>query len=190
MKTQIDIQLLYSVLDKSKSEKDDNLYVILDTARDECIFAKINEINNFDICQCLFEGQTAIECADAAPYLVILKHQDELMNWIIQNGFGHSWGIFLTSKFSFNEVTQHLKQLVLATVQNEEKVFFFRFYDPRVIRVYIPTCNNDELQLFFGPINSIYTESKETDSIIEFKYNNNLITNIIELKSKSKKIVK
>jgi hypothetical protein len=37
----------------------------------------------------------------------------------------------------------------------------FRFYDPRVLRVYLPTCWPGELTRMFGPVESFVMESAE-----------------------------
>ena len=39
------------------------------------------------------------------------------------------------------------------------KDMYFRLYDPRVLRVFLPTCTPDELTDFFGPIGTFLIES-------------------------------
>lgn len=34
----------------------------------------------------------------------------------------------------------------------------FRFYDPRVLRLYLPTCTSTELEQVFGPVGTFFTE--------------------------------
>jgi len=41
------------------------------------------------------------------------------------------------------------------------KDMYFRFYDPRVLRVFLPTCTPEELSDFFGPIAGFLIESAE-----------------------------
>jgi hypothetical protein len=43
----------------------------------------------------------------------------------------------------------------------------FRYYDPRVLRSYLPTCTPEELAQVFGPIHSFVMESAE-GACIEF----------------------
>ena len=38
---------------------------------------------------------------------------------------------------------------------------YFRYYDPRVLRVYLPTCDADELRTLFGPISRLLCEDEE-----------------------------
>jgi hypothetical protein len=44
----------------------------------------------------------------------------------------------------------------------------FRFYDPRVLRRFLPLCTSDELRRFFGPIESFLIETAEADALIRF----------------------
>jgi hypothetical protein len=37
----------------------------------------------------------------------------------------------------------------------------FRWYDPRVLRVYLPTCTENELDMLFGPLSSYFVEDGE-----------------------------
>jgi hypothetical protein len=55
------------------------------------------------------------------------------------------------------QVRAHLRQFLL--VQDERgNQQYFRFYDPRVLRVYLPTCDAAETQQFFGPIDRFIVE--------------------------------
>ena len=45
---------------------------------------------------------------------------------------------------------------------------YFRYYDPRVFRVYLPTCNREELETIFGPAVKFFAESEDADSLIEY----------------------
>jgi hypothetical protein len=43
----------------------------------------------------------------------------------------------------------------------ENKLIFFRYYDPRVLRVYLPTCNAEEIRSVFGPISAYIAEDED-----------------------------
>ena len=54
-------------------------------------------------------------------------------------------------------------------VYNEDgKPLYFRFYDPRVFRVYLPTCNESELEIIFGPVSRYLVESEDVGEMAEF----------------------
>jgi hypothetical protein len=155
-------------------------YAILDAARDDKIYQKLINSNIEPIC--LFIGDKAVELAAVAPYLVDLNREDPLTQWVLNTGWGKSWGIFLQSSASLIELQRHFRQFLM--VYDEEGTpLYFRFYDPRVLRVYLPTCNESELQMLFGPVNHFYVEGKEENQVIEYSYTEKfkLIQNVISL---------
>jgi hypothetical protein len=48
------------------------------------------------------------------------------------------------------------------------KPLYFRYYDPRVFRIYLPTCNESELKIVFGPVNSFYVEWEDPNWLIHY----------------------
>jgi hypothetical protein len=155
-------------------------YTILDAARDDKIYP---ELVNSDIeSLCLYLGEKAVELATVAPYLLELKREDPFTQWVLNNGLGKSWGIFLQSSAPFKELHRHFRKFLM--VYDEEGTpLYFRFYDPRVLRVYLPTCNESELQTVFGPVTQFYVEGKEENQLIEFSCTEKfeLIQNMINL---------
>ncbi len=140
-------------------------YTILDAARDDKIYP---ELVNSDIeSLCLYLGEKAVELATVAPYLLELKREGPFTQWVLNNGLGKSWGIFLQSSAPFKELHRHFRKFLM--VYDEEGTpLYFRYYDPRVLRVYLPTCNESELQILFDPVIHYYVEGKEINQLIEF----------------------
>ena len=140
-------------------------YVILDAARDDVIYQELTRSNIDNLC--LYIGDKAIELATVAPYLLNLKRDDSFTQWFLTNGWGKSWGIFLQSSASFKELHRHFRKFLM--VYDEQGTpLYFRYYDPRVLRVYLPTCNESELKTVFGPVTQFYVEGKEENQLIEF----------------------
>jgi len=141
------------------------VYALLDAARSDLIYPKVlqSELEN----ACLFRGEKAQELAWVAPYLVELKREDPFFRWLLENGWGKSWGIFVESPATFNNLKQHFKSFL--TVYDEEgKSLLFRYYDPRVLRVYLPTCNSDEINTVFGPVSSYVLEDEDASVLLRF----------------------
>jgi hypothetical protein len=46
----------------------------------------------------------------------------------------------------------------------------FRFYDPRVLRAYLPTCLAEELNIVFGPVRNFWMESRDPGELLEFRF--------------------
>jgi hypothetical protein len=139
-------------------------YAILDAARDKVIYPKI--VNSGIKSICLYHGTKSVELATVAPYLVLLERDTPFTDWLLNQGWGKSWGIFLKTSETLEKLQQHFRQFLM--VYNEDgKLLYFRFYDPRVFRVYLPTCNEAELKTVFGPVTYFLTEGQE-DSLVEF----------------------
>ena len=144
------------------------VYALLDAARSDQIYPKIlkSEMEN----SCLFRGEKAQELAWVAPYLVELKREDPFVRWLLENGWGKSWGIFIVSSADFGDLKRHLQSFL--TVYDEEgNSLLFRYYDPRVFRVYLPTCNADELKTVFGPVSSYVFEEEDASALLRFSDN-------------------
>ena len=157
-------------------------YTILDAARDDKIYP---ELVNSDIeSLCLYLGDKAVELSTVAPYLLSLTREDPFTQWLLNTGWGKSWGIFLRSSASLKELHRHFRKFLM--VYDEKGTpLYFRCYDPRVLRMYLPTCNESELQTVFGPVDHFYVEGKEEKLLIEFSCTEEfeLIQNVINLEN-------
>ena len=78
-----------------------------------------------------------------------------------------SWGIFLRSEASLEPLQRHLRKFLMVYTE-DAKPLYFRYYDPRVFRVYLPTCTEMELKTIFGPVACFLAEGPSENSLIEF----------------------
>ena len=97
----------------------------------------------------LYKGTAEERYADIAPYLVAVD--DDLLDWILTTVWGDPWGIFVQSTASLDELRSHFRKFLLVSGPNGE-AWYFRWYDPRVLEKYLPTCTEAELRAFFGPV--------------------------------------
>lgn len=176
-----DIERIMSQLWRpAEGEVPPQLFVILDSARDERIYTKLLK-SDIEVVS-LYRGDPEVELADVAPYLIKLQRKDPFTEWLLNNGWGQSWGIFLDSFAALKELRQHFRTFLMV-YDEEGDPLYFRYYDPRVLRVYLPTCNESELQTVFGPVSHFYVEGKEKNQLIEFYCNEKfeLIRSVIDL---------
>jgi hypothetical protein len=117
--------------------------------------------------ECLFRGELEADVALAAPYLVVLRADDPFTEWLLREGWGRHWGIFAVSKADLRDLRTHLRTL-LKVYGPDLKPLFFRYYDPRVLRTYLPTCNAQELQAVFGPVLRYLMEDEEPATLLKF----------------------
>jgi hypothetical protein len=142
------------------------VYGIVDAARsvDLAYEAKLHfgkEIRN------LFLPEVEKQLWDVAPYLVpIDPASGYLDNWARR--WGESAGILLTTKTDEATLYAHLRKMFV--VEDEEKQeYFFRYYDPRVLRAFLPTCSATQLEEFFGPIAEFTVEDDAGETLVQFR---------------------
>ena len=142
------------------------LYGVVDGAQDwelayeaQCLFGQ--EIRS------LFQGDSAASVANVAPYLVPIDPKSNyLHHWAAR--VGKNAGILLTTAASVDQLHAHLRKLFIITDETGQE-FFFRFYDPRVVRVFLPACTPAELAEFFGPIQWLFLEGPEPQAWLRFQ---------------------
>ena len=143
-----------------------DIFALLDCARDPRIYPLIKrQMINYS---CLFAGDLPQELAEAAPYLVALSPHSHLTEALLTLGWGHSWGVFLESSAILQDLRRHFRRF-LEVCDEQGKRLLFRYYDPRVLRIYLPTCNEEELRFVFGPVDRFVLESGGLLGPVEFR---------------------
>lgn len=155
-------QQLWQVASPSSEHR---LYAILDAARDPRIYQGL--VESGCAYQCLYRGDLAVELRQVAPYLVRLERQAPFTEWVLNLGWGDSWGIFVASPAGMRDLRRHFRRFLMV-YSEDGKPLYFRYYDPRVLRLYLPTCNAAEVLILFGPVARYYTEGEDGDTLIEF----------------------
>jgi hypothetical protein len=126
--------------------------------------------------QRLFDGEAADPSAAHVPVLVELgqagssgvgKDTQAFLESLLRSGWGKSWGVFCTSPSPFEDLLDHFRGFFLMRTK-EQRPLYFRFYDPRVLRALLPTCEPQELRAIFGPVASYLVESDRSDMMLAF----------------------
>lgn len=118
--------------------------------------------------ECLYRGELQPDMAEVAPYLVRLPEKSEFTQWVLDQGWGQHWGVFVVSGQSLAVLRRHFRKFLMVHDSNA-KPLYFRFYDPRVLRVYLPTCNAGELNSFFGPVEKYVMEDEDGKAMLSFQ---------------------
>ncbi len=123
------------------------LFAVLDAARTPRIRELLRE--SAEPYRSLFDGIQAESLDPSAPHLVGLPRGTRLLPSLVREGWGHRWGVYLTHPGKLDEVRRHLRRFL--RVENEEtrRPMYFRFYDPAVLRVFVPACSVLERADFF-----------------------------------------
>jgi len=147
------------------AERRTQLYAVLDAARDRAVLDTLR--THADLYHSLYDGPDGERLEVVAPYLVELAPGSPLTEALVRRHWGKSWGVFLHSGGDFKAVRKHLRRFL--TVEDEKgKKSYFRFYDPRVLRLFLPTCTRDEADQMFGPIYDFIVESKKPSEMLVY----------------------
>jgi hypothetical protein len=159
-------KIVQAVRQQLFSEKGANVFAVLDGASVPDLRMSFHRRQPEHIC--LYRGELAPDMAEVAPYLVRLEANSEFTTWVITQGWGEHWGIFAVSAADLRAMRQHFRRFL--TVQDANgKPLLFRYYDPRVLRVYLPTCNVEELATVFGPVVSYLLEDENPNAALRFR---------------------
>ena len=147
--------------------------MIVDAARDPRIFGLLLECFYLEH-TCLFSGSIAPELQVVAPYLVRLDYDDQKTRHFIGHAWGNSWGVFLKCDTRLETLRRHLRTFLMVRDETGDRLMF-RYYDPRVLKVYLPTCTTDELHTVFGPIDRFLVE-EPPETLLEFCFDRKQLT--------------
>jgi hypothetical protein len=153
-------------------EEDSNVFAVLDGASVENL---LQHLYSGDLeYECLYRGELAPDMAEVAPYLIQLKENSELTGWILENGWGKHWGVFAQSGADLRSLRRHFRTFLMIH-DSTGKPLYFRYYDPRVLRVYLPTCNAGELNAIFGPVGKYLMEDEQGTAVLSFRNNSGVL---------------
>ena len=124
------------------------LYALVDAAQ---FMDLVDRLENLQVqFRSLYEGPEGEQLEDVAPFLVSLGVRDSRSRFF-ESQWPKNAGIFFVSSASFDEVRRHLRHFLKVKTWAGDDLFF-RFYDPRVLQAFLPTCSAEQLKDFFGPV--------------------------------------
>jgi len=149
------------------------VFAIADGAQDKRLYGAV-DASRQDRC-CLYSVERRWGGQDlpwqllmTGPYLVELDPEEEFTRYLLRNGWDHHWGIFFRSDTTMQKVRRHFRDLL--TVRDEKgRRLMFRYYDPRVLRAYLPTCVLGELHQVFGPVDVYIVPGHDPETAIVFR---------------------
>lgn len=118
---------------------------------------------------CLFTGDLPPDLEQNAPHLAELSGDCELSQALIADGWGKAWGIFAQTdeNVTFRGMRKHFRTFLMVRKFDGQSLYF-RYYDPRVFSLYLPTCNPIEAEFVFGPVRSYLMEFNKGATIAAF----------------------
>jgi hypothetical protein len=134
------------------------VHAVVDAARDPRLIGML-DATGLERC-CLFAGPLTPALRAAAPHLVHLAPNVRFTRDWLQHGWGSNWGVLTIAPpdVTLQQLRQHLRTLL--RVRDESgRTLLFRFYDPRALRAYLPSCTATEALRVFGPVHRFVCES-------------------------------
>jgi hypothetical protein len=139
------------------------VYAVLDGARDDLLVHWIRQTGA--PAWCLYSGKLHETLEAAAPWLLRLGRGHGYTAELFARGWGESWGFFLSSTADARAIRRQLRCNLLARSQTGRRLVF-RYYDPRVLQAYLPTCTPSELRAFLGPIAAVAVEREDEPALL------------------------
>ena len=103
-----------------------------------------------------------------------------MFDWIWEFGWGENWGVFLWSLVAVDALRSHFRRLTMVQGPHGGRMLF-RFYDPRVLREFLPMCDAAQLREMFGPVAAYMVEAPQGDAIITFRNRDRLTASSTKL---------
>ncbi len=148
-------------------------YCLLDAARMEEVLEQAKTLAGDDQYFCLYKGIAQEQLGNVAPYL-FLTQPAPFVDWLFAEGWGKAWGIYVLSETQPDLVYKHFRQFLMVKTEAGAQLYF-RFYDPRVLRQFLPTCTPVELKAFFGPVRYFLAEDEDPHYGISYWLENDVL---------------
>jgi len=122
----------------------------------------------FSVCHCLYTGDSEKSLGRVAPYLCAVQSKADIRSWYLEQGCGRSWGVWVVSAAGFDDCWKHFRKFLIVKAEGG-KDLYFRFYDPRVLNIFLPTCDRHQLEEFFGPVKAFIAEDGKSGQVFRYE---------------------
>jgi Domain of unknown function (DUF4123) len=165
-------EIVDAIIDRLFYEEEGNIFAVLDGACIPDLRDVMHEHNPEHYC--LYRGELEPDMAEVAPYLINLEPDSEFTDWLVEEGWGRHWGIFALSRADLRTMRQHFRKFLMV-YDPDGKPMLFRYYDPRVLRLYLPTCTSEELTTIFGPVKWFLLDDDDPNAFFRFELANGVL---------------
>ncbi|NJK89403.1 MAG: DUF4123 domain-containing protein [Myxococcales bacterium] len=136
-----------------------HVYAVMDATDDDAVRKRTKALG-LGRAVALYEGTDDEPNASSGPHAWRLD--EGLWSWLESTYRGKPWGIVALSGAPYDTVIEHLQGLCVV-LSPEGKELYFRYYDPRILSVFLPTCTMPELGQLFGPVEAYLVPSAKGD---------------------------
>ncbi len=157
-----------TALHKQLFDSKNDVYAVADGALLPGLLAKLEEHEPKNTC--LFRGELPFDLAEAAPYLVKLEKDNKFSDWLLNESLEEPCCIYAQTTVidDFIQLRKHFRSF-LRVKSPEGKNLLFRYYDPRVMKTYLPTCTPEDNKVIFNGIESYLIFNEEDKKFETYK---------------------
>lgn len=119
----------------------------------------------------LFENTPDEDIKVIGPYLFQNTDNLEFYKFLQYSEGSNHWCIHCISNISITQLVKHFKQFLVFEETNGDN-YFFRFYDPVVLKEFLLYWNTDQLKQFFGPVTKFICQEDGHDFAIVYELEN------------------
>lgn len=158
--------MIDSILQREFFTPGHHLFAIVDGAAAPALFGQLHRHAPEYVC---LYREVPPDLAETAPYLVRLTQDGRFTQWLFDQGWGKQWGIFarIGDQLGLKQVRHHFRTFLKVECPNG-RPGYFRYYDPYVLRDYLPTCNEAETSVIFGPVDAYYVEGTQENIVLRY----------------------
>ena len=138
------------------------LYALLDAYDAPAVPVKVHELGG-EKAVSLFVGEAEKKYWALAPYLI--EVDEPTLEWMLQMVWNAPCGVFVISKSGLETLRTHFRRFLMVQLPDGER-WYFRYYDPRILKVYLENCRVEELDVFFGPVRGFGIMDPESNSVL------------------------
>ena len=120
------------------------LYAILDACDAPAILERCSDLGP-ERAVSLYRGSAEEMYWAIAPYLVVADEQ--MLEWITMTIWNEPWGFFGISDRGLEAVRQFLRRFLVVQAPSGAQ-WYFRFYDPRVLKRFVLTGSKEQIEQF------------------------------------------
>jgi hypothetical protein len=147
------------------------LFFVVDSAHDAGSAPKLRAWVNNGAAVSLYDGDAAERLDGVAPYLLRLNDDPAMFDWIWQSVWGRWFGVFVWAESPLADLRAHLRRLTKVRTE-DGRILLFRFYDPRVLSVFLPSCDEEQARFFFGPARRFFAEGAGGETLAAYDLRN------------------
>ena len=103
----------------------------------------------------LFSPEVPFDLLAVGPWLANTAHLPELRTTLVEMGCDTPWGYFVHASIDIASLRYALLRFNLVELPNPRRTVLFRYWDPRVMKMFLEVATRDQRALLFEFIDRI-----------------------------------